>query len=93
MPLAHRKGIIAKSAEREEKRRREARENGVVLEKRKQGNGKPDGKRRERGVGGPGVGSFRGGMLRLSRRDVMEIEGPKKKGKGGKRGGRGRGKK
>ncbi|KAK7918157.1 hypothetical protein PG985_010031 [Apiospora marii] len=33
MPMAHRKGIIAAAEKREEKRRREARENGIVLER------------------------------------------------------------
>ncbi|KAK8117652.1 uncharacterized protein PG998_005933 [Apiospora kogelbergensis] len=33
MPMAHRKGIIAAAEKREDKRRREARENGIVLER------------------------------------------------------------
>ncbi|KAK7937926.1 uncharacterized protein PG986_014794 [Apiospora aurea] len=33
MPMSHRKGIIAAAEKREEKRRREARENGIVLER------------------------------------------------------------
>lgn len=96
MPLGHRRGIIEKAGEREERRRREAKENGIVLEREKREKKKGDGKRRERGIGGPSVGSFKGGMLRLSKKDVLEIQGPKKggkgKGKGGK-GGKGRSKK
>ena len=87
MPLTHRKGITAKKREREEKRRKEAKENGIILEV---GAGKKVGKdargggkgRRERGVGAPSVGSFQGGTLRLSRKDVAEIEGPKRSGSG-----------
>ena len=95
MPLFMRKGMLKKSTEKEEKRRTEARENGIILERIK--GGKASGKerrpqdRRERGVGAPAVGRFEGGTLKISKRDVYEIEGPKKReGKGG-RGGRGGG--
>lgn len=92
MPLTHRKGITAKKAEREEKRRKEAKENGIILEagagKVRKGVREGGEGRRERGVGAPSVGKFQGGTLRLSRRDVAEIEGPKKSGRGR---GRGRG--
>ncbi|KZF22561.1 hypothetical protein L228DRAFT_267954 [Xylona heveae TC161] len=84
MPLSHRKGIMAKASEREEKRRREARENGIILEKPKLTKRKDAESRRERGVGGPGVGKFRGGMLKLSKRDIADIEGPKRMAKGKK---------
>ncbi|GAB7343685.1 hypothetical protein MBLNU457_1671t2 [Dothideomycetes sp. NU457] len=90
MPLAHRKGIARKAGEREERRRREARENGVVLERVVKKDDKGE-KRRERGVGGPSVGRMRGGTLVLSQRDVRGIEGPRRGGRGGGRGGRGRG--
>ena len=80
MPLAHRKGITAKVVERDEMRRREARENGIVLEKAKKVM-KVSGGKRLRGVGGPSVGRFQGGMLKLSRKDVESIEGPSKKSK------------
>ncbi|TAQ83568.1 hypothetical protein B7494_g8107 [Chlorociboria aeruginascens] len=83
MPMAHRKGILAKQTEKEEKRRKEARENGIVLEKAKMRSKKGGEKKRDRGVGGPGVGKFSGGTLRLSKRDVFDIEGPKKSGRGG----------
>ena len=83
---------MKKAAVREETRRSEARENGIVLERVRGKGGEAKGKRRERGVGAPAVGRFSGGTLRLSRRDVEEIEGPKRGGKGGKGGGgRGRG--
>ena len=85
MPLAHRKGIQAKAANRESSRRKEATENGIILEKAKF-TGKVE-KRRERGVDGPSIGKFRGGTLKLSSRDVRSIEGPKRSagGKGRKR--------
>lgn len=74
MPLAHRRGIVEKGEAREGKRRRDARENGVVLE-RKGGRERGRKWRREVEVDGPGVGKWTGGMLRLSGRDVRDIEG------------------
>jgi Domain of unknown function (DUF4602) len=77
MPLSHRRGIIAKASLKEATRRKEAKENGIVLEKEvKARNGKSV--RRERGVGAPTVGKFQGGTLKLSRRDISDIEGPRK---------------
>lgn len=97
MPMAMRKGIVAKQTEKEEYRRKEAKENGIVLEKAtgvKSTSNRPtiNGKR-DRGVGAPGVGRFSGGTLNLSKKDIYEIEGPKKSstGRGGRGGGRGRG--
>lgn len=84
MPLSHRKGIQAKVASREEKRRREATEDGVVLEK-----ARTDAKslqRRERSVGGPAIGRFNNGTLKLNSKDLRSIEGPKQRGKGRRRG-------
>lgn len=91
--MSHRKGILAKQSEKEERRRGEARENGIILEKARMAPKKSDGKR-DRGVGAPGVGKFLGGTLKLSKRDIFDIEGPKKSaaGRGGRGGGRGRGK-
>ena len=85
MPLAQRKGIIAKATRKDESRRRDAKENGIILEKAVKGKKKPEA-RRQRGIGAPSVGKFHGGMLKLSRKDVAEIVGPKKtlRGKGGK---------
>ena len=77
MPLAQRKGIIAKATKREHLRRREAQENGIILEKATQSKKKDD-SMRQRGIGAPSVGKFRGGMLKLSKKDVADIEGPKK---------------
>ncbi len=77
MPLAQRKGITAKATEREELRRREAQENGIILEKVAKSKKKGD-SMRQRGIGAPSVGKFQGGMLKLSKKDVAEIEGPKK---------------
>jgi hypothetical protein len=93
MPMSHRKGMIAKQMEREEKRRREAKENGIILEKTNVSKKNSDVKR-DRGVGAPGVGKFSGGTLKLSKQDISDIEGPRRSafsrgGKGGKgRGGR-----
>jgi hypothetical protein len=81
MPLAQRKGIMAKVAEREGTRRRTAQENGIILEKAVRGKKKDEGKR-QRGIGAPSVGKFQGGMLKLSKKDVAEIEGPKKPSRG-----------
>ncbi|KAK1920352.1 hypothetical protein P3342_002648 [Pyrenophora teres f. teres] len=93
MPMAQRKHIVQKARLGEEKRRSEAREAGIVLERENRigsGAGKKGGERRERGVGGPSVGKFRGGTLSLSREDVRSITGGRGGKKGGK-GGRGRG--
>jgi hypothetical protein len=90
MPLSHRKGILAKQSEREEKRRKEARENGIILEKVKGSTKRQKDGKRDRGIGGPGIGKFSGGTLRLSKRDIIDIEGPRKKflSKGGRGGGK-----
>ena len=75
MPMSHRKGIANKAKRREEIRRRDAKEAGIVLERKQVV--RKERERRERGVGGPSVGKFRGGMLQLSKRDVADIEGLK----------------
>lgn len=76
MPFAQRKGITAKAIEREKLRRRGAQENGIILEK--VAKSRKDDSTRKRGIGAPSVGKFQGGMLKLSKKDVAEIEGPKK---------------
>lgn len=91
MPMAQRKHELAKKRGMEEKRRARAKEAGIVLEvqrssSEKKGKGKGVGERRERGVGGPSVGRFKGGTLSLSREDVRSITGG---GGGGGRGGKG----
>ena len=77
MPFAQRKGITAKITEKEELRRREAQENGIILEKVGKRNRK-DSILRQRGIGAPSVGKFQGGMLKLNKKDIAEIEGPRK---------------
>lgn len=77
MPMGHRKGIVARAKHVEEKRRREARENGIVLEKEKKVTTTKKSRVRDRDVGGPGVGKFKGGTLTLSKRDVTDINGSK----------------
>lgn len=86
MPMVQRKGIVAKAAQRESTRRRQAKENGVVLEREAPApKKKSGGSRGERSVGGPSVGRMRGAQLTLSERDVRSIEGSG----GGMRGARG----
>jgi hypothetical protein len=91
--MAHRKGMIAKQSEREAKRRREAKESGIILEKAKIEK-KSSGGKRDRGVGAPAVGKFLGGTLKLSKKDIFDIEGPRKglSNEGWRRGGVRRGK-
>jgi hypothetical protein len=94
MPMSFRKGIEKKKSEREVKRRKDAKDAGIILEavERK----KVAVVRRERGIGAPGVGRFKGGLLTLSKRDITEIQssGGGIGGRGGSRGrGRGRGSK
>ncbi|KAM3446189.1 hypothetical protein MY3296_009900 [Beauveria thailandica] len=79
MPMNMRKGIVAAARMHEERRRREAKENGVILERSGSGagSGKKKGSRarQERGVHGPGIGRMRGAELRISEGDVRRIEG------------------
>lgn len=87
-----RKGINAHREAKEAKRRKEAKENGIILErpafdgKRGKGRGKRDG-----AVDRPGVGRMRGAELRISEGDVRKIEGTRDTfgRRGGARGGRG----
>ncbi|RGP68240.1 swr1-complex 5 [Fusarium longipes] len=75
MPMNMRKGIVAAADAREAKRRREAKENGIILERE---TGKKNGRRdrkREMAVDRPGVGRLRGAELRLSDKDIKGIEG------------------
>jgi len=102
MPIAFRKGMVAKAGQREDKRRTEAKENGIILERfgaKSAGGGagsatRGGGKERKRGgvvgIGGPDVGTYRGATLRLSKNDIKGIEGSGKRGgKGGRGGARG----
>ncbi|OAL51405.1 hypothetical protein IQ07DRAFT_566014 [Pyrenochaeta sp. DS3sAY3a] len=85
MPMAQRQHEAAKARGIEEKRRARAKEAGIVLEVEKRVGKSEREKKRERGVGGPSIGRFRGGTLTLSKGDVRSITG------GGKRKGKGRG--
>ncbi|KIH92976.1 hypothetical protein SPBR_02931 [Sporothrix brasiliensis 5110] len=84
MPMAMRKGIAAAAASRESKRRQEARESGIVLERPALKPSKSAAKRM-RAVDAPAVGRLRGSELKLRDRDVRAIEGPKKTMHGKKR--------
>ena len=94
--------MVAKAGQREDKRRTEAKENGIILERfgAKSAGGagaatRGGGKDRKRGgsalgIGGPDVGTYRGATLRLSKNDIKGIEGSSKRGgRGGRGGGRG----
>jgi hypothetical protein len=74
MPMSHRQGINAKKSTNEARRRKEAAENGVILEKPKAPSNKSS-TRRDRGVDAPSLGKFRGGTLKLSRRDMAGMQG------------------
>jgi hypothetical protein len=84
MPMSHRVGIKGKAMKREASRRREAKENGIILEK-PNFKSKNALKKRERGVGVPAVGKFIAGTLKLSNRDVMSITGPSRMSKASKK--------
>lgn len=78
MPMAQRKGIAQKARIKEKHRREEAKQNGIILEVATKRKSKKDGKR-QRSIGNPSVGRFQNGMLKLSKRDVAKIEGPKRR--------------
>lgn len=90
MPMAFRKGIVAKSRGIEEERRKQAKENNIILERpQMKGQKSTSIKKRERSVGDPSVGKFRGGTLNLSKHDIKDIVGSRGKGgKGGKQKGK-----
>lgn len=90
MPMAQRKNMVQKARMSEEKRRHDAREAGVILEREQRAGTKDKDKKRERGVGGPSIGKFRGGTLSLSRQDVRSITGGP--GSQGGKGAKGKGK-
>lgn len=77
MPLAHRRGIIMKANQKEATRRKEAKESGIILEKQSTASNITS-VRRERGIGGPTIGKFNGGTLKLSRKDINDIQGPER---------------
>ncbi|KAF4121301.1 Conserved hypothetical, protein [Geosmithia morbida] len=106
MPMSIRKGIVASGAAKEAKRRREARENGIILERPSNSSSGPNGSsihnKRRRGAGGggggnrdvdvhrPGMGRFRGAELRLDENAVKSIENSRDAFGRGGRGGRGK---
>jgi hypothetical protein len=77
MPMNMRKGIVAAATAKETKRRKEARENGVILERENKSKGKArkSGRSRNTGIDMPGMGRFRGAELKLNDREVQRIEG------------------
>ncbi|KPM41541.1 hypothetical protein AK830_g5003 [Neonectria ditissima] len=75
MPMNIRKGIVAAVGARETKRRREAKENGVILERETSKKPKRKERARDLAVDRPGVGRLKGAELRLSDRDIRGIEG------------------
>lgn len=77
MPLAQRRGIVAKAAEKDQSRRREAKENGIILEKFARSKDRDP--KRQREIGAPTVGRFSRGMLTLSKKDVTDIVGRPRK--------------
>ncbi|KAJ4268599.1 pre-rRNA processing and 40S ribosomal subunit assembly [Fusarium torreyae] len=75
MPMNMRKGIVAAAGAREAKRRREAKENGIILEREtSKKKGRKD-RARDLAVDRPGVGRLKGAELRLSDKDIKSIEG------------------
>lgn len=74
MPMSIRKGIVSAAANREAKRRREAKENGIILE-RQSGGGKAKRSRPAGDLVRPGIGRLKGAELRLSNKDVQSMEG------------------
>ncbi len=90
MPMAMRKGIIKTAESREDARRREARENGIILERRMKTvpKSKLKKKRSERAVDLPAIGKMRGAALHISAREARAIEASGSRGSSGK--GRGR---
>lgn len=91
--MAMRKGIASAKKGREDRRRREASENGIVLERKGGSVGPKDNKRRRGGaaVDMPGIGRMKGAELSLSERDIQSMESSGGF-RGGSRGGsRGRG--
>ncbi|EGO57850.1 hypothetical protein NEUTE1DRAFT_81805 [Neurospora tetrasperma FGSC 2508] len=86
MPMNMRKGIKKASETYEQKRRREARENGIILEKAS-GKGKGNVKKRsggDRPVDMPGIGRMRGAQLTISSREIRSMENSGPVGRGGR---------
>ncbi|KAL2263051.1 hypothetical protein VTK26DRAFT_8415 [Humicola hyalothermophila] len=89
MPMAMRKGIVGAAAAKEAKRRQEARENGIILEREvKKAKTKKKKGRGERPVDLPAVGRMRGAELKVSAREARAIAASVR----GPSGGKGKGK-
>lgn len=73
MPMNIRKGKEAAATGREFKRRKEARENGIILERATTGK-KQRQRTKEKGLDGPGMGKFKGAQLTLNKRDVEQLQ-------------------
>ncbi|KAJ4418833.1 pre-rRNA processing and 40S ribosomal subunit assembly [Neurospora sp. IMI 360204] len=95
MPMNMRKGINKAAETYEQKRRREARENGIILEKasgkgkggKTGGNGGGGGGKKRSGdrpVDMPGIGKMRGAQLTISKRDIRSMENSGPAGRGGR---------
>lgn len=69
-----RKGMVAARVAGEAKRRKEAKENGVVLEREVGVKKVKKRARRDDAVDRPGIGRMKGAQLRISERDVQSIE-------------------
>lgn len=74
MPMHMRKGMNAAAGAREAKRRKEAKENGVILERAAPKKSRRD-RPRDRGVDAPGMGKFKGAELKLNKNDIRKLEG------------------
>lgn len=74
MPMNMRKGINTARDAKEDKRRREAKENGIILEKAVSKKPKKSKGRGGLAVDMPGMGRFSGGELKLSKREVRAVE-------------------
>lgn len=83
MPMHMRKGVVKKRSEREQKRRQDAKDAGIILEREVRVK-KQEG-RRERAVDAPAVGSFKKGLLTLNRRDLMDLQGSRGRGPKGRK--------
>lgn len=89
MPSSHRRGIKAKASMKEEKRRREAKENGIILEKPTNKSKVTKG-RRERGISAPAIGKLSGATINLTKRDISVIASKRRATRGKSKSKRGR---
>ncbi|KAJ4304382.1 pre-rRNA processing and 40S ribosomal subunit assembly [Collariella sp. IMI 366227] len=89
MPMSMRKGIVGTAADKEAKRRKEARENGIILEREAKKAKTKSRPRGDRPVDLPAVGRMRGAELRVSAREASAIAAsarrPEARGRGKRR--------